>query len=200
MINEARSARASTHASLPLVGENRVFLNMHRIQGRCKSLMFRSATCREQLQEAMERIEVLTSAAAKARVEGNIWKGQARDGLAEVSGRLREEQDARQAACQQATLLNSLVEEVTHVSIRVLDFSTGFQVHSHFVVSKQKSRSISMLTHAPACQAACPQASLVPGGGGGIFDIELCRSRRSGNVYSDQDHQSPARPLARRPP
>lgn len=64
----------------------------------------------------MERIEVLTSAAAKARVEGNIWKGQARDGLAEVSGQLREEQDARQAACQQATLLNSLVEEVTHVS------------------------------------------------------------------------------------
>ena len=68
--------------------------------------------CREQLAEAMQRIEVLAAAAAKARAEGNVWREEARSELAAATQQLQQEEAAHQDACEHTTLLNTLVEEV----------------------------------------------------------------------------------------
>lgn len=69
--------------------------------------------CREQLTEALQRIDVLGSSAARARAESHVWKDEIRNQLADAHQQLRREQTSHRAKASEATLLGTLLEEAS---------------------------------------------------------------------------------------
>lgn len=87
------------------------FPNLKKINGGHITYLNCPVGCREQLTEALQRIDVLGSTAARARAESHVWKDQIRSQLADSGQQLRREQAAHRAALKQAALLNTLLEE-----------------------------------------------------------------------------------------
>jgi hypothetical protein len=110
--------------------------------------------CREQLSEALERIDVLGSTSAQARTESNVLKIDTRNQLAEADQRLRQEESSHSAAIEQSVLLNTLLEEVhclpvaqghsgSPLVVTISDLAVAILLRTRGVVgeSKRPSRS-----------------------------------------------------------
>lgn len=79
----------------------------------CDAVVLGVRTYREQLTEALQRIDVLGSSAARARAESHVWKDEIRNQLADAHQRMRREQTSHRAAADEAALLGTLLEEAS---------------------------------------------------------------------------------------